>query len=612
MANKKLINCDQLQTAVEKVKEYVDTKDATKSNSSHGHGNITNTGGLSGKSAVVVTDANGLITSSSTISTTELDALDGVSSNIQTQLDGKASSGHAHGNVSNTGTLGTASAVVVTDANKKITASTTITTTELGYLDGVTSNVQTQLNNKASSSHVHGDISNTGTLPNASTVVIADANKKITNSTITTTELGYLSGVTSSIQTQLNNKAGSSHAHGNISNGGALSGKSMAVITDTNGLITTSSTISTTELGYLDGVTSNVQNQLNSKAGSGHTHGNLTNGGALGTANAVAVTDGNKLLTASTSITTTELGYLDGVTSNIQTQLNNKSASTHTHGNITNDGKLGTASMVVISDANKNITTSSTISTTELGYLDGVSSNVQDQLNAKAPTSHASTATTYGVSSAANYGHAMASSTTPKAAGTAAVGSETAKFARGDHVHPLQTSVSGNAGSADKVNKSLKVQLNGGTTEGTNQFTFNGSADKTINITPSSIGAAGSSHGTHVTYATATPLVAGTGAVGSSTKVAREDHVHPAQTSVSGNAGSANKVNNNLIIKFNGGSTEGTNLFTFNGSAAKTVNITPAGIGASASTHTHNVVADLGGIKAVATKDTTTYTDLNV
>ena len=65
-----------------------------------------------------------------------------------------------------------------------------------------------------------------------------------------------------------------------------------------------------------------------------------------------------------------------------------------------------------------------------------------------APTSHASTATTYGAASASNYGHAMATSTTPKANGTAAVGSETAKFARGDHVHPLQTTVSGNAGTA--------------------------------------------------------------------------------------------------------------------------------------------------------------------
>lgn len=55
-----------------------------------------------------------------------------------------------------------------------------------------------------------------------------------------------------------------------------------------------------------------------------------------------------------------------------------------------------------------------------------------------APTSHASTTTNYGLSTTTLYGHAMASSTTPKALGaTASVGSETAKFARGDHVHPL-------------------------------------------------------------------------------------------------------------------------------------------------------------------------------
>lgn len=55
------------------------------------------------------------------------------------------------------------------------------------------------------------------------------------------------------------------------------------------------------------------------------------------------------------------------------------------------------------------------------------------------PISHASSGTTYGVSSASNYGHAKASATSPKALGTAAVGSETSTFARGDHVHPTTT-----------------------------------------------------------------------------------------------------------------------------------------------------------------------------
>ena len=55
------------------------------------------------------------------------------------------------------------------------------------------------------------------------------------------------------------------------------------------------------------------------------------------------------------------------------------------------------------------------------------------------------------------------------------------------------------------VSNNLKIQLNGGTTEGTNQFTFNGSAAKTVNITPSSIGAAASSHN-HTTLTGLTSL----------------------------------------------------------------------------------------------------------
>lgn len=44
----------------------------------------------------------------------------------------------------------------------------------------------------------------------------------------------------------------------------------------------------------------------------------------------------------------------------------------------------------------------------------------------------------------------------------------------------------------------------------------------------------------------------------------------------------------NLIIKLNGGTTEGTNQFTYNATGAKTINITPAGIGAAASSHNHS------------------------
>ena len=54
----------------------------------------------------------------------------------------------------------------------------------------------------------------------------------------------------------------------------------------------------------------------------------------------------------------------------------------------------------------------------------------------------------------------------------------------------------------------------------------------------------------------------------------------------------SNRTDNSIIVQLNGGSTEGTNKFTFNGSAAKTINITPSAIGASAVGHSHSVLED--------------------
>ena len=73
---------------------------------------------------------------------------------LKAAIDGKAAYNHGHGNMDGSGCLSTASVVVITDTNKKISPSS-ITVTELGYLDGVTSNIQTQLNSKAASNHTH-------------------------------------------------------------------------------------------------------------------------------------------------------------------------------------------------------------------------------------------------------------------------------------------------------------------------------------------------------------------------------------------------------------------------------------------------------------------------
>ena len=72
-----------------------------------------------------------------------------------------------------------------------------------------------------------------------------------------------------------------------------------------------------------------------------------------------------------------------------------------------------------------------------------------------------------------------------------------------------------------------------------------GEKANTADVNAALDGKAPLNHGTHVTYATVAGKAPGTAAVGTSSKVAREDHVHPLQTTISGNAGSATKLTSN-------------------------------------------------------------------
>lgn len=109
----------------------------------------------------------------------------------------------------------TASELVITDGSKNLVSAAVATypsLTELTYLKGVTSAIQTQLNAKAPSTSPTFATSITGSYLTASEILITDGSKNIVSAPIATypslTELTYLKGVTSAIQTQLNNKQG--------------------------------------------------------------------------------------------------------------------------------------------------------------------------------------------------------------------------------------------------------------------------------------------------------------------------------------------------------------------------------------------------------------------
>jgi len=144
--------------------------------------------------------------------------------------------------------------------------------------------------------------------------------------------------------------------------------------------------------------------------------------------------------------------------------------------------------------------------------------NLQSSLDGKSPTSHASTATTYGRSTSANYGHAMASGATPLVAGTAAVGTDNGKYAREGHIHPAQTTVSGNAGTATKLQTARTVAMSGAVT-GT-ATAFDGSANITIPTTA-----------IDVSKATAGTLPLARGGLGATTAAAARANLDAAATS---------------------------------------------------------------------------------
>jgi hypothetical protein len=183
-----------------------------------------------------------------------------------------------------------------------------VSNVELAYVNGVTSGIQGQIDAKlettvaASTYAPLASPTLTGTVTLPATTSIGD---------VSNVEIGYVNGVTSGIQSQLDTK----------------SPLAAPTFTGTVTLPATTSIgdVSNLEIGYLNGVTSGVQTQLDAKQ-------------------AVVA-----------NVSDVEISYLDGVTSAIQTQLNTKQP--------------------VVAN----------VSDVEIGHLDGVTSGIQGQIDLKAP-----------------------------------------------------------------------------------------------------------------------------------------------------------------------------------------------------------------------------------
>jgi hypothetical protein len=150
--------------------------------------------------------------------------------------------------------------------------------------------------------------------------------------------------------------AASNHAHGNITNAGAIGSTALLPIITTTGGVLTTSTFGTAAGTFAQGNDARLSDARTPLA---HVHGNISNTGAIGT------TANLPLITTTSGVVTT--GSF-GTTANTFTQGNDSRLSdartplSHTHGNISNTGiatntdfSPGSGAKIMISDSTNTI-----------------------------------------------------------------------------------------------------------------------------------------------------------------------------------------------------------------------------------------------------------------
>lgn len=292
------------------------------------------------------------------------------------------------------------------------------------------------------------------------------------------------------------------------------------------------------------------------KANASHTHGNITNAGAIGTAaNKAVITTTNGVLTTGT------VPVASGGT-----------GATTAAGALTNLGITATA-------AELNKLDGVTATTAELNYVRGVTSNIQDQLSAKADKGHTHMVNEINGLNAMNIDGLRAF------AGIYAGGT----YVGADDYHE-QLYISGGNGINVTGDNTVddKVVTISGTAAGDSFGMVKSGGDVTItdgvitvnddshNHTIANVdglqtaldGKAASSHGTHVSYSTTAPVMDGTAAVGTASTVARSDHKHPSDNS---RVPTTRKVNGKAL--------------------SADITLSASDVGAAASSHTHDYAA---------------------
>ena len=212
-----------------------------------------------------------------------------------------------------------------------------------------------------------GKVSNSATTATnantASAIVARDANGNFSATTITAALSGNASTASSAakLTTARNingtsfdgsaditiSAAPTSHTHGNITNAGAIGvAATLPIITGANGVLQAGS-FGTTAGTFCQGSDARLSD---SRTPTAHTHGNITNAGAIGTTASLPIITGTSGVLQAGSFGTIAGTFCQGNDARLS---DSRTPTSHTHGNITNAGAIGVAATLpIITGAN--------------------------------------------------------------------------------------------------------------------------------------------------------------------------------------------------------------------------------------------------------------------